>query len=893
MFILLRRIERWLHQHIFKVGWLMTKNFQTTTILYYTFFLPGVVLQQVIYWLVAGMLNVRGKVEIPFFKREPQEPKTTKQAKGAVPPPEKPPQTTIDISKLKPNFVTLDFSGGRRRNAPKGTYRKAIISTVPLLVALVCIWLIATRIFNIMDVVATMSSGTLPDIAQGISVLTGASNFWVWIYVVFTLANTMFPPVPDELRGWRIIIVSLVAIGLALTVIGIGGEIFEVLQTPVATLINVMQVMLVLIIAIDVLMVLVLGLIEYTIEHVTGHTATFRGDTMEVMTREEADAARERELEKQRRQEERMLHQRNKAADAGPVSVYMLAFPIPGAPNEVGVTPVVEAKPAVKAKPEKPSVMPAANVPAPTREMPGDIAARIHIPERKPLVPRQPDTGDEEVDEAEEPQPVGTVTEPITTPFARPASIPSESISDDADSRTKEVPLTNFVRRPITPVTQEDDTDEDESDAVDTSVQTREIPLAGFGRRPVVPVSETDESDEDEAVDDVQPRQPISLTPASRFTITKPAPDDRDEQDEVEEKPAVAFSRPAFSSPVMQDEPDEIADGADDDEEAAEPVVTTSSRFGVSPFGGLSSKVEDDSAGDDSEDEEEQPVGSVTEPITTPLNVSPFTTASQRETPEDENDDKDDDSEEKPAASISSRFGVSPFRGLSSKPKEAEDEDEKSSVADMTPAKPKGLWSRPAEEDESDEGDEKPAASISSRFGVSPFRGLSSKADITDVVEDEDSEVEKSPFAGLSPAKPKGLLRSKPEDDDNENKPLSNRPLSRTGTTPFANRFQSQTEEDDEEEDDESMLRRGRGDDAVSGLFGGLNTQDEEDEDDDEPSYTRSRFGGLGQTPSRFGSRSVIGRSTADDDDDEYDYDDDEEYIADDDDDVDYVDDDD
>jgi hypothetical protein len=870
MFILLRRIERWLHQHIFKVGWLMTKNFQTTTILYYTFFLPGVVLQQVIYWLVAGMLNVRGKVEIPFFKREPKEPKTTKQAKGAVPPPEKPAQTTIDISKLKPNFVTLDFSGGRRRGAPKGTYRKAIISTMPLLAALVCIWLIATRIFNIMDVVATMSSGMLPDIAQGIGVLTGAPNFWLWIYVVFTLANTMFPPVPDELRGWRIIIVSLVAIGLALTVIGIGGEIFEVLQTPVATLINVMQVMLVLIIAIDVLMVLVLGLIEYTIEHLTGHTATFRGDTMEVMTREEAIAAREHELEKQRRQEERMLRQRNKAADAGPVSVYMLAFPIPGAPNEVGVTPVIEAQPVVKAKPVKPSVMPAANVPAaPVREMPGDIAARIHIPERKPLIPRQPDTDVEIADDEDELQPVGSVTEPIKTPLAPSVSIPREPDSektDDVESTTKEVPLTSFMRRPITPV------------------------------------SGTDESDEDEADVDVPTPQPLSLTPASRFTITNPAPDESDEEDAVGEKPAVAFSRPIFSSSVTQDEPDEIADEADDDEEVAKPIVTTSSRFGVSPFSGLSSKVEDDSAGDISETNkaQEQPVDSVTEPIRTSLSVSPFTTITpQGDTPADETDDKDDEGEEKPAASISSRFGVSPFKGLSSKLDATEDGDEseeKLSLAGLAPAKPKGLLSRPTEaddkDDESDEGEEKPAASVSSRFGVSPFRGLSSKPDTTDDVEDEDSEAEKSPFAGLAPAKPKGLLRSKPEDEDNEGKPVSSRPLSRTGTTPFANRFQTQTEENDEaEDDDESELRRERGDDAVSGLFGGLNTQADDADDDDEPSYTRGRFGGLGQTPSRFSNRSVIGRSTADDD--EYDYDDDEEYIADDDEDVDYVDDDD
>ena len=45
-----------------------------------------------------------------------------------------------------------------------------------------------------------------------------------------------------------------------------------------------------MLICIDLLMVLVLGLIEYTIECVTGHSATFRGNRMYTMTREEAIA---------------------------------------------------------------------------------------------------------------------------------------------------------------------------------------------------------------------------------------------------------------------------------------------------------------------------------------------------------------------------------------------------------------------------------------------------------------------------------------------------------------------------------------------------------------------------------------------------------------------------
>ena len=66
MLVLFRQIERWLHQHIFKVGWLLTNNFQTTTVLYYILFLPGILLHECSLWLAAGILNVRAERAIEF-----------------------------------------------------------------------------------------------------------------------------------------------------------------------------------------------------------------------------------------------------------------------------------------------------------------------------------------------------------------------------------------------------------------------------------------------------------------------------------------------------------------------------------------------------------------------------------------------------------------------------------------------------------------------------------------------------------------------------------------------------------------------------------------------------------------------------------------------------------
>jgi hypothetical protein len=178
MFSLLRQMERWLHQHIFKVGWLVTKNFQTTTVLYYTFFLPGVVLHELVYWLAAGMLNVRAERAIAFPEKQ-------------------------EIGELKLNFIRLS-----KKASP---LKVAAISAAPPLVGLFIVWWISINIFDISSVVAIMTSGESDAISNGLTLLVSAPDFWLWLYLAFTIGNTMMPS-PGALQGWRPVITLLVAV---------------------------------------------------------------------------------------------------------------------------------------------------------------------------------------------------------------------------------------------------------------------------------------------------------------------------------------------------------------------------------------------------------------------------------------------------------------------------------------------------------------------------------------------------------------------------------------------------------------------------------------------------------------------------------------------------------
>jgi len=315
----LRQLENWLHQHIFKVGWLLTKNYQTTTIFYYTFFLPGVVVYEVVYWLAAGALNVR--------------------AERAVAMPEK-----QEVGELRLNFVKLS------KKAP--AYKINIINAAPLIVGIVLIWLIVTKIIDLNGAFQQANSGTLDDISRVIKHLTTTPDFWLWTYLVFTIGNTMMPDA-TILKAWRWVIWPIAGIVIFLFALGIGEEVMgQAISGPVTNGLNVLSTAFAFIVVLDVLAVGILGGIESLVERLTGDSATFKNGKMITMTRAEAIA--EREKERQRTRQTQKQPTTAPALQGGTPSIYKLPFPIPGAPGQEPVS----RQAAVIVEPEKPPMLP-------------------------------------------------------------------------------------------------------------------------------------------------------------------------------------------------------------------------------------------------------------------------------------------------------------------------------------------------------------------------------------------------------------------------------------------------------------------------------------------------------------------------------------------------------
>lgn len=391
LFIPMRNLERWLHQHIFKVGWLLTKNLQTTTILYYTFFLPGLVLNQTVYWLAAGIVNVRADRKLEFPRQQ-------------------------EIAELQLDFIELD-------KKQVNDIKLAIITTAPLLVALAAIWAIGTYIVPLDAAFAALGDAPLQNLPGAIGTLTTAPDFWLWVYIAFTIGNTMTPDWQD-LRGWRVVVIAAGVALAVLLVLGTGDDLlaqFFVFVAP--TLLNLLAAVFAFVIMSDLLMVAILGTVEAVIERITGDSATFEKGKLVVLTRAELLERRRQAAEKAAREQKK----KEKATPTGPPSIYDFPLPIPDAPGKEPV-PTPEIIVSKDIPPELPEGEPEA---PPERPAPTIIGGS----RPRPAPPEPPQTG--EAAATEEPaEPAGErPAQPtiINRGGPRPAPDNTQSADEQAD----------------------------------------------------------------------------------------------------------------------------------------------------------------------------------------------------------------------------------------------------------------------------------------------------------------------------------------------------------------------------------------------------------------------------------------------------------------------------
>jgi hypothetical protein len=227
-------VEKWIHAHLYGVGWLMTNDKRSATALYYVLLFPGVLVHEFTQYLVAGALNVKIKRVIAW------------------------PQAQADGT-LRLDFVQI-------KNANR--IQAAIIGAAPLFTGLALVWLISSQLLSLDNVVNAVGTGNLDTIGATLRDAASAPDFLLWIYVIFTISNAMLPT-PADRQGWPLLVgVFAVVIGF-LVLIGVGDVLMETFTGPVAHGVNRLTTAFATVLIAEVPGILAIGFVEEVLEKST------------------------------------------------------------------------------------------------------------------------------------------------------------------------------------------------------------------------------------------------------------------------------------------------------------------------------------------------------------------------------------------------------------------------------------------------------------------------------------------------------------------------------------------------------------------------------------------------------------------------------------------------
>lgn len=228
--------ERWLHKHLFGVGYLLTEDKERATGFYYIIFMPGVVLHEFVQYLVAGMLNIKVKK----LELRPQ---------------------MQDDGTIRYDFVTIDKTD---------RLRSSIMGGAPFLVAAGIVYYISTQILDLHAIPEAFGTQDIGQLGRSITLQFNTPDFFLWFYLLFTISNGMIPTKEDR-DGWGLIFGAVLAMSALFVFIGLDEILIETLTGPVQEALELVTVSLLIILFLDILVIFFLGFVEDTLERYRGY----------------------------------------------------------------------------------------------------------------------------------------------------------------------------------------------------------------------------------------------------------------------------------------------------------------------------------------------------------------------------------------------------------------------------------------------------------------------------------------------------------------------------------------------------------------------------------------------------------------------------------------------
>ncbi|MFB0547179.1 MAG: hypothetical protein ACETWB_09730 [Anaerolineae bacterium] len=172
-------MKNWISRHVQGLGLLLSGDNEVAMIVYFLSFLPGIVVHELSHWLAAKLLGVRtGRISIW----------PAKKSRG----------------KIRLGYVKV---------ARTDPLRSSLIGLAPLLGGSLIVFLIGQLIFGFGELEDILTSGDWSLSWRYLWDCTRVPDFWLWLYLIFTVSNSMLPSQTDR-QPWRPILIFLALVAI-------------------------------------------------------------------------------------------------------------------------------------------------------------------------------------------------------------------------------------------------------------------------------------------------------------------------------------------------------------------------------------------------------------------------------------------------------------------------------------------------------------------------------------------------------------------------------------------------------------------------------------------------------------------------------------------------------
>jgi hypothetical protein len=226
VFLMMVGLRRWIEAHVQGVAYLVTGHPKVALWIFFLVFLPGTLVHELSHWLTAKLLLVpTGRITI-----WPQAKKDGTLWLGA-----------IQVSRTDP-------------------VRSSLIGLAPLISGSTLVVLIGAHL-QLDTLGDALAGGQWGPVWEALVRSVSLPDFWLWIYLLFAIANRMLPS-PADREPWKPVIVFLVLLSTAIVGVGWTPRLAPETRDAILDVVGFMLYAFTLTVAIDLVVALLIAVAE-------------------------------------------------------------------------------------------------------------------------------------------------------------------------------------------------------------------------------------------------------------------------------------------------------------------------------------------------------------------------------------------------------------------------------------------------------------------------------------------------------------------------------------------------------------------------------------------------------------------------------------------------------